>query len=123
MDKVKKQIAEEITEKYYSEFSLLRSRYNNLNWTQLDALVGSDLVCLKEYKQCPDCIHEGKVDTFVDFLKEFKFYIQGKGTTWPDNFHLIDYCEVVTGKHLGEEMEKTLVAALEKEKDGEEADV
>lgn len=123
MDKVKKQRAEEIMKKYHSEFSLLRSRYANLNISDLEEIVGGDWICVKEYKECPDCINEGKVDTFVDFLKEFKFYIQGKGTTWPNNFDQIDYREVQTGKLLSEEMRKTLVAALEKEKDGEEANV
>lgn len=123
MDKRKKQIAEEITEKYYSEFSLLRNRYGDLKWSQLNELVGRDMVCMEEYKDCPDCMNEGKVATFVDFLTEFKFYVQGKGSPWPANFDLINYREVATGKLLIEEMEKTLVAALEKEKDGEEASV
>lgn len=123
MDKMRKQIAEEITEKYYNEFSLLRSRYSNLKWSDLDVLVGNDWAILKEYKDCPDCLNEGKVDTFVDFLKEFKFYVQGKGNPWPHKFQIIDYREPATGKLLSEEMIKTLVAALEKEKDGEEADV
>lgn len=123
MDKQMKQIAEEMMEKYYTEFSLLRNRYSDLTWSQLDALVGSDKVCMEEYQDSPDCMNEGKAATFVDFLKEFKFYVQGKGNPWPSNFHYIDYREPATGKLLSEEMRKTLVAALEKESNGEEAGV
>lgn len=123
MDKRNKQIAEEIMEKYYNEFSLLRNRYSDLTWSQLDALVGSDKVCMEEFKDSPDCLNEGKAATFIDFLKEFKFYVQGKGNPWPSNFYIIDYRDPATGQLLSEEMRKALVAALKKEKDGEEADV
>ena len=113
MNAENKKIAEEIIEKYHNEFSLL-GRYSDLTWTQLDALVGKDRICLKEYEHCSECVNEAKVNTFIDFLKEFKFYIQGKGSIWPANFHYIDYCDAPTGRHLGEEMRKALAAAMEK---------
>lgn len=123
MDKQMKQIAEEIMKEYHNEFSLLRNRYSDLNWRELNTLVENDLWYMKEYQNCTDCINRGKVDTFVEFLEEFQFYVHGKGTTWPANFPHITYCEEGTGKHLGDEMKKTLVAALEKENNGQEADV
>lgn len=106
-------IAEEIVEKYHNEFSLL-GRYADLTWEQLYAYVSCDMVCLRAYAENPNCINEGKVANFVEFLRQFKFYVQGKGTTWPANFLEVDYCDVPTGRHLGEEMSKVLVAALEK---------
>lgn len=113
MNAENKKIAEEIIEKYHNEISLL-GRYSDLTLSELDSIVGSDWICLKEYEKDSNCINEAKVSTFVDFLKEFKFYIQGKGSTWPANFSDIDYCDAPTGRHLGEEMRKVMFVALEK---------
>lgn len=108
-----KKIGKEIVEKYHNEFSLL-GRYDDLTWEQLYAQVSNDLVCVRAYAESLDCINEGKADNFVEFLRQFTFYAQGKGSTWPANFSDVDYCDVPTGRHLGEEMRKVLVAALEK---------
>lgn len=108
-----KKIAEEIVEKYHNEFSLL-GRYADLTWTQLYSQVSSDWECLKAYEKFPDCILEWKVSNFVEFLKQFTFYVQWKGPTWPANFSDVDYCDVPTDRHLGKEMRKVLVTALEK---------
>lgn len=113
MEKDIRKISEYIITNYHNEFSLL-GRYSDLTWAELDTLVGNDLLYLKEYKNWPDCINEIKVDLFIDFLKEFKFYIQGKGSIWPVNFQYIDYCDTPTGRHLGEEMRKTLLSAMDK---------
>lgn len=56
----------------------------------------------KKLRSLGRCNDYAKASTFEDFLKEFLFYVQGGGHTWPANFHYIDY--MWNGKKLSNEM-------------------
>lgn len=100
-----------------TEFGLLYS-YLDFTLAELDDIVGADLVCLKQYLQTEAGKNDFKADQFVDFLKEFKFYIQGHGTTIPANIDTVDYRHHVTQKLLSEEMYRVYgeIASKESEK-------
>lgn len=111
--------AREILNSHYNEFSLLH-RYIDIPLSELDNFVGEDWLCIKEYLASPDESNHAKASTFADFLKEFKFYIQGKGSTLPINFHSIDYR--FKDKRLSDEMKRIYVEIREKS-NGKEANV
>lgn len=111
--------AREILNSYHNEFSLLY-RYIDIPFSELDNFVGDDWLSIKEYLASPDESNHAKASTFADFLKEFKFYIQGKGSTLPANFHYIDYR--FNSKLLSDEMKRIYVEIREKS-NGKEADV
>lgn len=89
---------------YYNEFTLLQ-RYSDIPLALLDAFVGNDLLCVREYLHTPEGMYDAKASNFEDFLKQFKFFIQGNGTTFPSNFS--DYRWHVNQKLLSEEMIRT----------------
>ena len=88
----------------HDEFSLLY-RYRKISLEELNEFVGEDLICMKEFHENSTGIDHAKASTFVDFLKEFKFYVQGGGSIFPANFKYIDYRQTYgEGKLLSEEM-------------------
>ena len=98
----------------YDEFSLL-NRYKNIPLEDLNDFVGEDLICMKEFHANSTGIDHAKASTFVDFLKEFKFYVQGGGTTFPANFKDINYRQTYgERKLLSEEMIRIYGEIVEK---------
>ena len=116
MEKYKFERAQEILSGHHNEFSLLQ-RYTKVPLAELQCYVGEDYECIKSYVASEEGNTNAKASTFEDFLKEFLFYIQGGGYSWPANFHYIDY--TWNGKKLSEEMVRVYAEIVAKS-NGEE---
>lgn len=102
--------AAELVKKYNDEFSLLYNRYADLNIDEAVAMIREDWCCMKQYLQSDECENEGKASNFEDFLKQLKFYVEGKGSTWPANFQ--DFRSHITQKLLSEETRRIVSEIL-----------
>ena len=96
---------------YYNEFTLL-TRYKNIPLADLDSFVGQDLICVREYLKTTEGGNDPKAYNFEDFLKQFKFYVQGGGHPFPSRFS--DYRWHVNQKLLSEEMIRVYCEIFEK---------
>lgn len=103
-----------ILENYHDEFSLL-NRYKDIPLSELDDFIGIDWICMKAYCDDSQQSNHAKGTLFRDFLKEFKFYVQGGGTIFPANFKDIDYRQAYgERKLLSDEMVRIYGLIVEK---------